>query len=462
MDLRAYLDILRRRGWIILVTALLAGALALGISYKQTKIWQATVKISAVPARPDWGLGQQAKDLLRNFVNNINTHDNASQAIATAQLDMNPEDFLSRLSVSAEPENFLIRIDARDQDPEIAKTMAKTMADIFVDDRVTYYNTQDKSNRIEVKLVDSVVEASVYRPKPAANAAAGLVLGALIGALIVLGLEWMASDILTTPEAVERQLELPILGTTPAISRAAARGRGTSSTAHQPVQGDKGSNMTGELITLREPTSAAAEAYRRLRTNLASARGAEGRPLQVLLVASAGADGDKAGIVANLAVAFARVGKRTILVDCDLRHPAQHTLFGLTNTSGVTTALHNPQTPLPLQPTEVPCLNVLTSGPAVEVPADAVASSQMSELLAALRREADIVLIDAAPVVLATDAAELAGQVDGVLLTVSAGRTKRDEAQRAKEMLGRVGATVVGAALVNVAGDAQLKKYLAG
>src|SRR5512135_2895660 len=142
MDLQAYLDILRRRGWIVVAVAILAAALAFGISFKQTKIWQATVKISAVPARPDWGLGQQAKDLLRNFVSNIDTHDNASQAIATAQLDMTPADLLSKISVSTEPENFLIRIDARDQSPDIARKIAKTMADQFVDERVTYYNTQ--------------------------------------------------------------------------------------------------------------------------------------------------------------------------------------------------------------------------------------------------------------------------------------------------------------------------------
>ena len=74
MELHVYFDILRRRGWIILATALLATVLAVGLSAVQTKIYRATARISAVPARPDWGLGNSAKDLLRNFVNNINTH----------------------------------------------------------------------------------------------------------------------------------------------------------------------------------------------------------------------------------------------------------------------------------------------------------------------------------------------------------------------------------------------------
>lgn len=220
MELRAYLDVLRRRGWIIVATAILAAALALGVSLVQTKIYRATARISAVPARPDWGLGNSAKDLLRNFVNNINTHDMANLVIARARLDMNSYDLLAKLTVSAEPENFIIRIDARDQDPAIAAKIVTTMANAFVDERVAYYNTQDKDNRIEVKLVDSVIDAPLYKPKPLTNAIAGFALGAIIGALIVLVLEWMAADILATPQHVERLLNLPVLGAIP-IARGA-------------------------------------------------------------------------------------------------------------------------------------------------------------------------------------------------------------------------------------------------
>jgi len=217
--------------------------------------------------------------------------------------------------------------------------------------------------------------------------------------------------------------------------------------------------MTINLVTLTSPSSPAAEAYRRLRVNLMSV-GREAA-LHTLLVAAAGADADKAGAVANLAVTFARVGKRVILADCDLRHPAQHALFALPNAAGVTTALRDEKAALPLLPTEAPGLRVLTSGPAAESPSDLIASPGMGRLITRLCDEADVVLFDAPPVTLATDAAELAVQVDGVLLTVAAGHTKRDDAQRAKELLEKVGARLVGAALVNVAADAELRKYLA-
>jgi len=207
--------------------------------------------------------------------------------------------------------------------------------------------------------------------------------------------------------------------------------------------------MTPDLITLTDPTSPAAEAYRRLRVNLTSA--GKKAPLKTVLLVAAGPDAEKAQAVANLAISFARVGVRVILADCDLRQPAQHRLFGLDNAAGVTTALAEPRAALSLQPTAVDNLRVLTGGPAVAVPADAIASPAMADLLARLREDADIVLLDAPPVTLATDAVELATRVDGVLLTVNAGHTRRGDAQRAKEQLAQVGAHLLGAVMVNAA-----------
>ena len=215
MDLRAYLSILKRRGWIILVTALVAMVLAGGLSLLQTKTYRATARISAVPARPDWGLGSSAKDLLRSFVLNINTHNMANQVISNARLDMSSYDLLGKLTVSAEPENFAIRIDAVDEDPQVAAKIVLTMAELYVNERTAYYNTLDKDNRIEVKLVDSVIDAPPYRPNVRMNLVAGAALGALVGALIVLLLEWMAGDILATPDHLRRATGLPVLGAIP-------------------------------------------------------------------------------------------------------------------------------------------------------------------------------------------------------------------------------------------------------
>lgn len=216
--------------------------------------------------------------------------------------------------------------------------------------------------------------------------------------------------------------------------------------------------MTLDLITLTDARSAQAEAYRSLRTNLEFS--SLDHPLHTLLVTSAAPDEGKSTTLANLGVINAQAGKRVILVDCDLRRPALHDLFGLSNNVGVTTAVLSVDNAgpsiesLPLQATSVPNLQVMTSGPLPPNPADVLASGRMDALLHQLTAGADLVLLDAPPVIAVTDAVLLAAKVDGVLLVVHAGQTKREHAQRAKDLLSKVNARIVGAVLNNAALDA--------
>lgn len=217
MTIQEYGQILRRRGWIILAAMLLAAAGAFGISYLQETMYRATVYVSTVPARPDWGLGNTAKDLMRNFVANLQTPEIAQRVIDRAQLDQNPYDFLSYVNVVADSSDFTVKIEARARDGEVAKLMALTMADEFVEERTAYYAQQDKSDRIEVKIRSRAIGYDQVQPKPLVNAIAGAVLGLLFGGLIVLLLTWAESDLLRTPAALERALGVPVLGAIPAL-----------------------------------------------------------------------------------------------------------------------------------------------------------------------------------------------------------------------------------------------------
>jgi non-specific protein-tyrosine kinase len=207
-----------------------------------------------------------------------------------------------------------------------------------------------------------------------------------------------------------------------------------------------------DVITLTDPRSPIAEAYRSLRTNLSFVRPDE--PLHTLLVTSPAPDADKAEVAANLAVVSAQAELRVILVDADLRRPAQHARFGLDNAQGLTNALvaDLPDGP-PLQPTALPGLFVLTSGPLPPNPAELLASRRMRALLADLATRADLVIIDAPPLVAVSDAAVLAPLVDGVLLVLAAGRSRRDHAAQARETLATVGATLLGVVLTEVEPD---------
>ena len=213
------------------------------------------------------------------------------------------------------------------------------------------------------------------------------------------------------------------------------------------------------LITLSDPRSPAAEAYRTLRTNLYFS--SLDRALETLVVTSAAPGDGKSTALSNLAVTMARGEKRTILVDADLRRPSLHTLFDVDNSQGLTTmavdedALAEP----PLMATGVENLWLLPSGPLPPNPAEMLGSRRMEEVIAALKGRADIVLFDAPPVIAVTDAAVLGTKVDGVLLVVQAGKTRREHALRAKELLERVQVRIVGAVLNNAPPDQSLGGY---
>lgn len=215
MTIQEYLRILRRRGWIIVAAVVLAAGAAYGVSYIQEDLYRATVNVSTVPARPDWGLGNTAKDLMRNFVANIQTPEVAQHVISRAQLDMNPYDLLSDLQVEPDSSTFTIQIQARNRDGEVAKLIALTVADEFVEERTAYYAQQDKQNRIEVKIRSRDIGYEQIQPKPLVNAIAGSVLGLLLGIAVVLLLTWLEADLLRTPAAVERALGLSVVGAIP-------------------------------------------------------------------------------------------------------------------------------------------------------------------------------------------------------------------------------------------------------
>jgi capsular exopolysaccharide synthesis family protein len=215
------------------------------------------------------------------------------------------------------------------------------------------------------------------------------------------------------------------------------------------------------LITVADPRSPVSEAYRTLRTNLDFS--SLDKPIKTMLITSAGPEEGKSTVLANLAVTTTQAGRKVILVDCDLRRPTLHHIFNLKNDVGLTTmvvddaAMESP----PLQDTGVEGLQLVSSGPLPPNPSELLGSRRMEEIIATLLERADVVLFDAPPVVAVTDAAVLATKVDGVLLVINAGGTKRDYARAAKARLEKVNANLLGAVLNNVRFDVSLHHYYA-
>ncbi len=211
------------------------------------------------------------------------------------------------------------------------------------------------------------------------------------------------------------------------------------------------------LITLTDPRSPVSEAYRTLRTNLSFY--SLDNPLRSLVVTSPASGDEKSVAVANLAVTMAQSGRRTVLVDCDLRRPSLHTFFNLNNDAGLTSMVLNDDATPPLQATSVENLWLLASGPKPPNPADLLGSRKIDQLIEQLTAQYDVVLFDAPPVIAVTDAAVLGAKVDGVLLVISAGKSRRDHAERAKEMLEKAKVRIIGVALTNAPKDSSIDSY---
>ncbi|MAT97282.1 MAG: capsular biosynthesis protein [Anaerolineaceae bacterium] len=211
-----------------------------------------------------------------------------------------------------------------------------------------------------------------------------------------------------------------------------------------------------DLVTITNPRSPLSEAFRTLRTNL-SFYSLES-PLRSLVVTSPVMGEGKSSTVANLAVTMAQSGRKTVLVDCDLRRPSLHTLFDRQVEPGFTDAILHNDEPV-LQETAVENLWLLTAGTKPPNPADILGTPQVDQLIARLQEKADIILFDAPPVNAVTDAAVLGAKVDGVLLVLSAGKTRREHAERAKEILEKARVNIVGATLTNAPVDSSMEAY---
>ncbi len=212
-----------------------------------------------------------------------------------------------------------------------------------------------------------------------------------------------------------------------------------------------------DLITITNPTSVVSEAYRTLRTNLSFYSLDD--PLRTLVCASAEPNEDKSITAANLAVTIAQGGSRTILVDADLRRPALHTIFGLDNSLGLTDAIINKKADIPLQSTPIENLFVLTSGTKPPNPADILGSKKVDALIERLKETADFIIFDAPPVIAVTDTVVLGSKTDGVLMIIEAGVSRRDHAERARDILEKAHVRIVGATLTNAPREDTLDGY---
>lgn len=197
------------------------------------------------------------------------------------------------------------------------------------------------------------------------------------------------------------------------------------------------------LITLGDKASLVAEQYRTIRTSIQFA--SVSRKMQTIAVTSAGAGEGKSTTTANLGIVLADAGQRVLLVDADMRKATVHKTFKLPNEAGLSLYLSsNRQIEAVTHLTNIANLSVVTAGPTPPNPSELLGSKRMEQFLDEACRQYDVILFDMPPVVVVTDAQIMASKVDGTLMVVREGVTRKDALVSAKKLLDLVQAHVLG------------------
>ncbi|MDQ3636625.1 MAG: CpsD/CapB family tyrosine-protein kinase [Actinomycetota bacterium] len=212
-------------------------------------------------------------------------------------------------------------------------------------------------------------------------------------------------------------------------------------------QDDQG-DLSERLVTLLDPLGVAAEAYRTLRTNIFYS--VADTPPKVIVMTSPGPQEGKSTTCANLGVVLAQADQSTLIVDCDLRKPVVHRVFGTRNVYGLMNVLAGERDLESVWQQPVENLKILTVGPIPLNPAEVLSSKRFAEFLDQVRKRFDYVLVDAPPVQLVSDPTIIATQGDAVLLVLDAQNTRKGAVRQAVRSMEAVGAHVLGTVMNNV------------
>ena len=290
-------------------------------------------------------------------------------------------------------------------------------------------------------------------PKRSKTSLLGLLAGLVIGCVLAFAMESI-DDRLRTSEEVENASGLPSLAAIPhlAFGPGWKKGRGREEAAPGSPQ------ALQQLVTLWDPKSNGAEAYRSMRSALLLS--SIDSPPRVIVVTSSFPSEGKTTTALNLAIVLAQRGERVLLVDADLRRGSLYHIFGLANQGfGLSTVLTHPgeDAGLPAPLAELPTLHVLPTGPRPPNPAEMLSSNRMEEQMREWAQQFDRIVVDTAPLLAVSDTQALAVRADAVVLVARAGVTRKRALIRARDLLWRVNAPVAGVVVNDV--DMRLENF---
>jgi capsular exopolysaccharide synthesis family protein len=426
MELRDYIRILRKRSLLILTVALLCPGAALLASLATTPVYQGTARLLVVAKTDPAGGTASAyegtllsQQVVKSFANIL-----SSRAIAQSALRLDPQplsasQLQARIQAEAIVDTLLIELRVEDVSPARAKRLTNSVARAFILEVPRFQS----GSALRVSLVEpALTPTAPIRPRTTINVLLGLILGIALGVGLAFLREFMDRSV-STLEELEAAVEAPVVGAIPPFKA-----------SKQPIP------------VAEQPRVAAAEAFRKLRTNFAFL-GVDRDSFCCVVTSPSAAEG-KSTVTANLAIALAQAGQRVVVIDADLRKPTLHKIFKLPQRVGTTTVLldhANVNDALQHLGPGLPA--VLTSGSLPPNPSELLGSRRMRQLLSELRAAYEVVLVDCAPLLPVADPMVVSKLADGLLLIARARVTTRDQAKAARAVCAKAGATVFGTVL---------------
>jgi succinoglycan biosynthesis transport protein ExoP len=484
LDLPAIAGILRRRAWLIVLCVVLTAAAAVGLALRQDKQYEATASLlfrdPAFGQRAfgiDYGQTDSPERVLQT---NLRLAELKVLAARTARRfggGIAAGDVQAKVKLGTEEaaSSDIATVTATDTDPDRAARLANTFAREFIVFRINTDRTKLRQARLEASreiagLQSSGVDRQLIRelastiaqlrvlealqganaelveeasppsepssPKPRRNGLIGGFLGLLLGLALALGREQLDRR-LKHPDELEEQFGLPLLTSVPKSRELSMAGvNGSGPPMLPPVEG---------------------EAFRMLRANMRHFN--PGREISSVLVTSPASKDGKSTVALNLAIAAAETGTHVLLLEADLRSPVIANFLGVYAEKGLTSLLTEPDLNLNDVGWRIPAshskngssasaaeqsLDVIFAGPHVPNPTELLATNRMRELLREAEANYELVIVDAPPVTMVSDAIPLLSMVSGIIVVSRLGSNTRPLMKRLDEQLQRLETPALG------------------
>jgi capsular exopolysaccharide synthesis family protein len=486
IEIKQYMGLVRTWLWLIVSITVFSGALALLVLTQLPKVYQASTKVlvmeAAAAKTTDYNSILSSERLARTYADMMMTDVILDEVIERLSLPLSYTQLSEQVIVNPLRDTQLIKISVEGTSPKQTADIANMIVTVFIEkissiQEMRYSETKenlqlqlkDTESRIEqlnqtvavttvlkdkeqleaqimqyqqiyttlstsyeqARLAEAASTANVVqvntaqqpfepiRPKVLLNTLLALLTGLVLSTGGVF-LYDLLDDRLKTPEQVAQVTGLPVLGM-----------------IHEHAIEDR-------PITIREPRSPISESFRSLRTSIQYSN--VDNPIRVLLITSPSPSEGKTLVSTNLSTVFAQGDKNVTLIDADLRRPTVHRRILISNIYGLSHLFVQPELSLSgaLQKTKVERLSVISAGDLPPNPSELLGSNKMLSILAKVKETADMVVLDAPPILPVADASILANKVDGVLLVVRQGQTTAAAARQSVEQLQRVGAKILG------------------